>query len=354
MEALPELIRIAIIGAGYMGSAHARVINRVISENPGIAELSYIVDIDRERAEKVSRKYGGKPLTSINDIPRGTVDLAFIATPTEYHFESFKTLADKDVKYFFIEKPMTRNLKQAAELIKRAEENDLWITVGHIERYNPAVKKLHQHVGQGKLGEILTMISRRVGPFVARVKNTDVIYDLGIHEIDNSLAINREYPLRIRSYTLENVVSRLNDYALIILQYDRGFSSLEVNRVTPFKQRILYITAEKGVVFLDYMKQELYIYNSEHETKVIIHKEEPLFLEDRDTIMSIVDGRKPPIDPYQAFASLFLCELALESTRESREIIIEEHDKYNTYRDLINKGLEGYRSYIEKKLIKKG
>ncbi len=340
------MIRIAIIGAGYMGSAHARVINRIIRENPGIAEITYIVDIDKDKARNTAARYGGKPLFSIKDVPRNSVDLALVSTPTEYHYENYSILADKGVRYFFIEKPLTRNIGQAEALIRRAEENDLWITVGHIERYNPAVVKLHKHVGEGRLGEILTTISRRVGPFVARVKNTDVIYDLGIHEIDNSLAVFGSYPERIRSYTLENVVSRLNDYALIILQYRRGFSSLEVNRVTPFKQRILYMTAENGVVFLDYMKQELYIYNSEHETKVLVKREEPLYLEDLDLLKSIANKNPPPIDPYQAFASLFLCELSLESTRKSVEIIIEKHELYDKYEDLIARGLEGYRRHV--------
>ena len=341
------MIRVAIIGAGYMGSAHARVLHRISEELPGEIELRYIVDVDVERAKRVSTKYGGEPLNSIDDIPRDSVDLALIATPTEYHYKVFKQLVEKNTRYFFIEKPMTRSLEEGVRLLRHVEENDLWVSVGHIERFNPAVVSLHRHVEKGELGEVLTIISRRVGPYTARVKHTDVIYDLGVHEIDNSLAIYKRIPERIRSYTLGNLVTRLSDYALIILQYDKGFSSLEVNRVTPFKQRIMYLTGTRGVAYLDYMKQELTIYNGEHEIRALIRREEPLYLEDLAVVKNIINRGNPPIDPYQAFTSLYLCELSLESTRTMKEIVIEDRKDYIEYKDILKKGLDGYKRSLE-------
>ncbi len=341
-------MRIAVIGTGYMGSAHTRVLKRISDENPELIELAYVVDVDINRAQSVARRYGGKPLSNVREIPCGEADLAFIATPTEHHYSVFRELIDRDVKGFFIEKPLTRNLKEALELIKAVEENGIWVNVGHIERFNPAVQALHKRVKEGFLGEVLTVISRRVGPFIARVKTTDVIYDLGIHEIDNSLTIYRRYPNTLRSYTLESLVSNLTDYALIILGYKRGFSSIEVNRVTPFKQRIMYLTCSKAVAYLDYMNQELKIYMDEHEINVRIKKEEPLYLEDLAVIKYFIEKREPPIDIYQAFAGLFLCEKALESTRTNREIVLEEDNEYRTYRDIIEKGLYNFNKYIER------
>ena len=149
------------------------------------------------------------------------------------------------------------------------------------------------------------------------------------------------------SYTLENLVSRLADYALIILGYDKGFSSIEVNRVTPFKQRILYLTASKGVVHLDYMNQELTIHTVVHDINVRIDKEEPLYLEDLAMIRSVLNNRDFPIDIYQAFTSLLLCEKSLESTKLGKEINIENDPLYQSYSDIIRKGLEGYVQYVD-------
>jgi len=341
------LLKMGIIGAGFMGFNHARVINRIANEEPDLVELTYIIDVDRERAGSVARRYGGKPLTSVKDMEKNTVDFAIIATPTETHYDMFMKLLEKDVPYIFIEKPMTRNLEEALSIVEVAENHGIKVGAGHIERFNPAVQSLLEHIAHGFLGEPLTTISRRVGPFTTRVRNTDVIYDLGVHEVDVSLSIYKKYPTKIRSYTLENLVSRLTDYALIILGYDKGFSSIEVNRVTPFKQRILYLTASKGIVHLDYMNQELTIHTAVHDVNVRIDKEEPLYLEDQVMIISALKNLDPPIDVYQAFVSLLLCEKSLESTKLGKEVDIENDSFYQSYSDIIRRGLKGYTQYMD-------
>lgn len=341
-------MRVAIVGAGYMGTAHARVLNRIITEHPDIAEIAYIVDTDLDKAKTVARKYGGKPLQSVDQVPANEVDLAFIATSTEYHYATLRSLVDKDVRGFFVEKPLTRDIREGIEIVEAVRTNDLWLNVGHIERFNPAVQALHARISNGFVGEVLTTISRRVGPFTLRTKDTDVVYDLGIHEIDNSLVIYRKLPSIVRSFTLENLVSNLTDYALIVLGYDRGFSSIEVNRMTPFKQRTMYLTCSKAVAYLDYMNQELRIHMDEHEITVRIKQEEPLYLEDLTVIRAFRSGEGPPIDAYQAFTGLFLCEKALESTRHSKEIALEGDEFYKTYGDIIQMGMKNIKRYLER------
>ncbi len=341
------VVRVGVIGVGYMGSAHARVVNRISHEYLGEVRLEYIVDVDYDRAKHVSHKYGGKPLSRVEDIPRNGIDLAIIATPTEHHYSVFVKLAGLGVEYYLIEKPVTRSIEEAYRILETCREMGLKVGVGHIERFNPVIKSLLSHIARGFLGDPLTTISRRVGPFVARVRNTDVVYDLGIHEIDISLSIYLKYPVSIRTYTLENIVSHLTDYALLILSYPRGFSSIEVNRVTPFKQRIMYLTGTRGVAFVDYMEQRLVIHTNEHDINVRVRREEPLYLEDKAVIDSVIEGREPPIDIYQAFTSLLLCEKGLESTRASSEIVIEDDRDYQLYRDVVREGISRYKRFVE-------
>ncbi|BES82374.1 Gfo/Idh/MocA family oxidoreductase [Pyrodictium abyssi] len=340
------VVRVAVIGAGYMGSAHARVLKRIINEYPGLAELVYVVDIDRHKAINVTSKYGGKPTDSIDKLPDESVDFAIIATPTSFHFTAVKQLAEKGVKGFLIEKPMTRNLEEATSLIDLEKEYNLWITVGHIERFNPATAALHKRIAANSFGDILTLVARRVGPFAARVKDTDVVYDLAIHEVDNALVIYRLLPHTVKSYTLGGIVSNLTDYALAVLGYDNGFASIEVNRVTPFKQRILYLTARKGVVFLDYMKQELRFHSNDEETIIHVNREEPLYLEDLVTLRSFADKNKPPVDTRQAFTALYICEKILNSTKRGKEIILDKEGDYKTYSDILEEGIKRYRHYV--------
>jgi len=343
---MERTVRVAIVGAGYMGSAHARVIRRISGEIPNLVELSYIIDIDKHRVDMAARKYGGVPLASIDLLPEGEVDFAIIATPTRYHYEAFIKLVEKGVRGFLIEKPMTRNLQEAVKLIEVEKENKLWITVGHIERFNPAVQALHKRIASGELGDILTLIARRVGPFAARVRDTDVVYDLAVHEVDNALAIYRLLPYTIRSYTLGGLVSNLTDYTLAVLGYSQGFASIEVNRVTPFKQRILYLTTRNGVLYLDYMKQEARIYRGEEEIYIHVNHEEPLYLEDLVTIESYANGLHPPIDTHQAFVALYICEKILDSTKQNKEIILDKENDYKTFSDILEEGLKNFNHYI--------
>ena len=74
------MLKIGIIDAGFMGFNHARVINRIANEEPDLVELTYIIDVDRERAGSVARRYGGRPLTSVKDMEKNAIDFATIAT----------------------------------------------------------------------------------------------------------------------------------------------------------------------------------------------------------------------------------------------------------------------------------
>jgi UDP-N-acetylglucosamine 3-dehydrogenase len=341
-------VRIAVIGAGFMGRAHARVIKRISEEHPGMVELSYIVDRDRERAVFASRKYGGRPLTSPDEIPMGSVDFAIIAVPTSLHWEVFQQLVNRDVHGFLVEKPITHSIASSMELAREAMENGIWVSVGHIERFNPAVREFHKRLSKRSLGDVLTYLARRVGPYTPRVADVDVVYDLGVHETDNALAVFRELPERIRAYTIKGLVSGLTDHSLGILSYSgKGFASIEVNRITPFKLRIMYLTTTTGVVFLDYMRQELKIYKGIDEVSVRIRNEEPLYLEDYEVLKRFMDKSDPPVDVYQAITSVYLCDKILESTRLNREIVLEESRDYSDLRDVLEKGLNGYRRYME-------
>ena len=338
-------IRIAVVGAGFMGSAHARVLKRLVGEYPELLSLEYIIDIDYEKAKRTAKLYGGVPLENTNLLPKGSVDLAIVATTTKHHYRVLEMLSDKDVGAFLIEKPLSGSLSETLEAIKLIEEQGLWVSVGHIERFNPAVRALNRKTIEGMLGDIITTISRRVGPFTARVMETDVIYDLGVHEIDISLLLQGRLPAIVKGYTLKKLATELTDYALITLGYTGSFSSIEVNRVTPFKQRIMHVTGTKAAAFLDYITQELKVYTNEYEINVRIKRDEPLYIEDKDVVNALREKRNPPIDVYQAFISILLCEESFRSASEKREIELDY--TYNRFKDLVSKGVSNLAKYLD-------
>ncbi|WP_228546809.1 Gfo/Idh/MocA family protein [Hyperthermus butylicus] len=339
------MLRVAVVGAGYMGTAHARVLARIADEHPGLVELAYVVDVDPERARRVAARYGGKPVQSVRGM--GEVDLAIVSTPTETHLAVFRELLGK-TRAVLVEKPMASSLSEAVEMLTLAREHGVWLAVGHIERFNPAVRALHERVARRELGDILTIVARRVGPFAPRAQNTDVVYDLGVHEVDNALVVYRGLPETVRSYTLGGLVSRLTDYALIILGYGEGFASIEVNRITPFKQRMLYLTTRAAVAYLDYMEQVLRIHRGHEEATVVIRREEPLYLEDLAVVSRFASGEEPDVDGYQGFLALYVCELALESRLQRRDIDARDNKLYSHYQDLVEEGLRRLKAYTDK------
>ncbi|MCE4614169.1 MAG: Gfo/Idh/MocA family oxidoreductase [Desulfurococcales archaeon] len=344
---MKNTIRVVIVGAGFMGRAHARVLKRISEEIPGSIELSYIADTYYDKAVLASKKFGGEPVRSVSEIEKGVVNFAVIAVPTTLHMQVFEELVDKGVNGFLIEKPLTNATSSSIRLADIVEDTGLWVSVGHIERFNPAVKSFHTRLSKGELGKVLTYLARRVGPYTPRVADVDVVYDLGVHETDNALTIFKSLPVRIRGYTIKGLVSGLTDHSLGIFSYaDEGFASIEVNRITPFKLRIMYLTTTKGVVFLDYMKQELKVYRGDEEINVSVRKEEPLYLEDLETVKRYIEKREPPVDVYQAIVSIYLCDKILESTELNREIILEESSGYENLKQYLDKGLRGYISYI--------
>ncbi len=345
---MKNTVRVAIVGAGFMGRAHARVLKRISEELPGSIELSYVVDTFYDNALLASKKFGGKPVRSVRDIERNTVDFAVIAVPTSLHMQVFEDLVSKGVNGFLIEKPLTNTTSTSTRLADIAEDMNLWVSVGHIERFNPAVQSFHRRLSRGELGKVLTYLARRVGPYTPRVADVDVVYDLGVHETDNVLTVFQNLPARVRSYTIKGLVSGLTDHSFGIFSFPgRGFASIEVNRITPFKLRIMYLTTTKGVVFLDYMKQELKLYRGDEEISVNIKREEPLYLEDLETIKRYMEKKDPPVDVYQAIASVYLCDKILESTELDKEIVLEDSLDFQDLKDYLNKGLIGYNNYIK-------
>ena len=339
------MVRVAVIGAGYMGSAHARVLRRVAVEHPGLVELSYIVDVDLARARRVAARYGGTPLGGVEELPAGSVDLAVVAVPTRYHLQVFRQLLGRGVRGFLVEKPLAATLGEAVELVEEARSHGAWVAVGHVERFNPAVMALHRLAARGFLGGLTTYSARRVGPFAPRAGDTDVVYDLGVHEVDNALALMGGLPETARAYTLRHLVTSLNDYALIVLGFGSAYASAEVNRLTPFKQRILHVTGRLGVAVLDYMAQSLTIYRSEGETRAHVEREEPLYLEDLHVVHAYSGGVRPAVDLYQGLAAMLACAAALEAASRGRDVALEELEAYHVASDLAREAVGGYERY---------
>ena len=132
-----QKIRVAVIGAGAFGRNHARVYRQLQQEGAGV-ELAAIVDTDRARAAAVSREFGNPASLALSDL-RGRVDAASVAVPTVEHMKVARALMEAGIDVL-IEKPLAPSLAEADEIIRVAEQSGRVVQVGHLERFNPAVR----------------------------------------------------------------------------------------------------------------------------------------------------------------------------------------------------------------------
>lgn len=313
-------IKVAVIGTGNMGQHHVRIYKEL--EN---VKLVAVCDLDVNRAREIAHKnhtrYFKKYETLLSKIP--DLDIASIVVPTQYH---------KDVACYFlnhkvnvlVEKPIADNIKNAKKIIDTALKNKVKLTVGHVERFNPAVVKLKEIIDQGKLGKITSLLARRVGGFPSQIRDHNVIIDLAVHDVDIFNFLISEKPKRVYLHK-SRVHSKIQeDSGEIFLIYNNIAGFIQINWVTPLKIRELSVTGTKGYAQLNYVTQDLILYATKAEIQtdnfseliklatpkiipVKVKKEEPLKLELQNFVNCVKDNKIPFVDPNDALESLKIC-----------------------------------------------
>src|ERR1043165_5587224 len=169
------MLRTAVIGAGSLGSQHARIHAALAAE--GLAQFTAVCDLNEETARSVSSERKTDWTTDWHELI-GRIDAASIAVPTEAHCEIACGLLEAGV-HVLVEKPISRTLEEADRMIEAAARGNAILQVGHLERFNPAMIALKPHVRKPVYFEI-----HRVGQFTARSLDIDVVLDLMIHDLD--------------------------------------------------------------------------------------------------------------------------------------------------------------------------
>ncbi len=342
---MADTVRVAVVGAGYIGSIHARTIARIQEEHPHLASLEYIVDVDYARAKKLASQYHARPAGSLREIA-GNVDLAIVATPTQTHRRVVEELHEAGVPGALVEKPLAGGLEDAAAIVGLA--GDMWISVGHSERFNPAMDGLaraYRLLGLSRMS-LVSVETRRVGPFVERARSVDVVHDLATHDIDVILSVTGEMPARVYAAARRGIVTGLPDLAEIVMEFDGTVAVSSVNRITPVKERRGIITFHGGeghaVVDLDFITGEVRVYTSEGMVKPGVEGGQPIYREDLAVLESFRTGGRPPVSVQESFTVLQICDMALRSSREAR---IVDSSEYSEYRGIVEEGIEGYKRF---------
>jgi predicted dehydrogenase len=262
-----QKIHVAVLGTGSLGQHHARIYAELAAA--GAVEFAGIFDSHADTAKKIAAKHSTRVFNSIAEAAENS-DALSIVTPTITHFEIAKTLLQQG-KHVLVEKPMTDDTAQAAELCELAQKKNLVLQVGHVERFNPVFKYLETAAPEPRFIE-----THRLSPYPARSTDIGVVLDLMIHDLDVVLAFVKSPVVSVDSVGIP-VLSQSEDIANTRLRFANGcVANLTASRVSPERMRKIRVFsggATPSYISLDYRAQEGFIYriarDGEEESSIL-------------------------------------------------------------------------------------
>jgi len=245
-------MRIGVIGLGVMGGNHLRAVRSVAG-----LQLACAADLKEENREAAARQYGIPVFSDFRSL-LGQVDAVVVSTPTSDHYAISKFFLEQG-NHVLVEKPISETIAQADELIAIAGKKKVFLAVGHLERFNPAVEYLQNLVDHPRFIEV-----QRLGSFSPRSLDIDVILDLMIHDLDIILQWDRSGVREIRAIGIP-VISPKIDIANVRLEFRSGMVAvLTASRVSQEKTRKLRIFQKDMYVSADYKQRRIKIMKLEN------------------------------------------------------------------------------------------
>lgn len=246
-------VRTAVIGVGAFGRHHARN----YAELPE-ADLVAVVDADPEVRRRAAEQWGVPALADPSELPPD-VEAVSVAVPTALHHRVALPLLKRGVSVL-IEKPMVRSVAEGRELVAAAEASGAVLQVGHVERFNPAVRALAAHDVRPRYIE-----TSRVAPFSFRSADVGVVLDLMIHDLDIVLSLARSEPVRVEAVGVP-VLTAYEDIANARIVFEDGcVASLTTSRVATKTERKLRVFSADSYLVVDFGRREGYFYRKSPE-----------------------------------------------------------------------------------------
>lgn len=242
-------LRAGLVGHGQMGRHHARVLGAL----DGV-ELVAVADPTMSGTPTVSVVPDVDVLLDLG------IDVAVVASPTATHTSVGLRLAEAGVATL-IEKPVAGSVEDALALADAFDAAGVVACVGHIERYNPAVRELRRRLANRELGEIYQIATRRQGPFPARVNDVGVVLDLATHDIDVTSWVTQSRYAGITAQTAHRSGRRNEDLVAAVGLLENGtVVNHLVNWLSPLKERVVVVTGERGCFSADILAADLTYY----------------------------------------------------------------------------------------------
>ncbi len=299
-----DQVRIGIIGVGYLGTQHARILSYLEE-----AELKGVADVDFKKAMEIGNRHGVSYCQNYEEMI-DEIDAAIVATPTSEHYSISMNLLRRG-KSVLVEKPITETVEQAEQLVEEARTSGLILQVGHLERFNPAVEAVETMIREPRFIEV-----QRLGSFSSRSLDIDVVLDLMIHDLDIIMALIKEEVSTIRASGI-HVLSEKVDIANARLEFKGGcVATLTASRVHQGKVRKLRVFEPTVYYSVDYIDQEVVVFPLDRRQTNVktlrIQKEEPLRRELRSFLDCIRLGKTSKVTGAEGLEALRLAHGVLK------------------------------------------
>jgi predicted dehydrogenase len=245
---------VAVIGVGAFGRNHVRVYRQL--QQAGSVRLVGVVDTDTARADAVAREFGCRAFGSIEHMltTHSEVQAASVAVPTVLHLEVARNLMEAGVDVL-IEKPLAATLAEADELVRLASAHQRVAQVGHLERFNPAVRATLPLINCPMFFEV-----HRLSVFSPRALDVDVVLDLMIHDLDIVLTFVKSGVKEIRAVGLA-ILSGKVDIANVRVEFESGcVANFTASRVSTERVRKLRFFQPGQYISIDYGRQDVLVF----------------------------------------------------------------------------------------------
>ena len=245
-------LRAGLVGLGMMGRNHARV----LSSLEGV-DLVGVADA----AGDVTGVANGRPVfTEVEALLTLGLDYCVVVVPTEFHTPVGLALAEAKVPAL-IEKPLAHDLPSARKLVEAFAAAQVIGAVGHVERYNAALRSARQRLENGDLGEVYQIITRRQGPFPGRIADVGVVKDLATHDIDLTSWVAQQPYAAVSARTAFRSGRQFEDLVAVVGSLADGtVTNHLVNWLSPLKERVTIVTGERGALVADTLTADLTYY----------------------------------------------------------------------------------------------
>jgi len=232
----PRVLRAGVVGLGMMGRNHVRVWDEAVD---GV-ELVAVADPEGDAVHRATQGRTAHGYASAEEmLAAESLDLLSIVAPTSLHLPIALAALNAGT-HVLVEKPIAASREEAEEMIAAAKRAGRMLTVGHIERFNPAILELRRRLAAGELGRIFEIRATRLGPFPARIRDVGVVVDLAPHDLDVMRFLLGSDPVRVYAETEQRIHTDHEDLFVGLMKFANGaVGVLDINWLTPTKVRTL-------------------------------------------------------------------------------------------------------------------